>query len=208
MSRYIDADALMDALNVFKDRKNGNEHFMYGIETAKELLGIQPTVDAVPVPDGGIGELSDGYHTFNGLYYQRMMLFAALVKTYKDRAWKSRRHSDGEPCFGGGWFIVGIDTPQGGYTYHYEDKYFDLFDCVELPNGKEWDGHTEDDVTRLLTLDAVPVVRCRDCKWAEVDAWWTYCKLGHKEDTTNSIIYTCTHNFYCADGERRTDDGK
>ena len=49
MSRYIDADALMDALNVFKDRKNGNEHFMYGIETAKELLGIQPTVDAVPV---------------------------------------------------------------------------------------------------------------------------------------------------------------
>jgi len=55
------------------------------------------------------------------------------------------------------------------------------------------------------TVDAVPVVRCRDCKWAEVDAWWTYCKLGHKEDTTNSIIYTCTHNFYCADGERRTD---
>ncbi len=49
MSRYIDADVLMDALNVFRDRKNGNEHFMYGIETAKELLGIQPTVDAVPV---------------------------------------------------------------------------------------------------------------------------------------------------------------
>lgn len=49
MNRYIDADVLMDALNVFRDRKNGNEHFMYGIETAKELLGIQPTVDAVPV---------------------------------------------------------------------------------------------------------------------------------------------------------------
>lgn len=47
--RLIDANALMDALNVFKDRKNGNEHFMYGIETAKELLEIQPTVDAVPV---------------------------------------------------------------------------------------------------------------------------------------------------------------
>lgn len=123
-----------------------------GISKAWKRIKVLPTVDAVPVPDGGIGELSDGYHTFNGLYYQRMMLFAALVKTYKDRAWKSRRHSDGEPCFGGGWFIVGIDTPQGGFTYHYEDKYFDLFDCVELPNGKEWDGHTEDDVTRLLTL--------------------------------------------------------
>ena len=55
------------------------------------------------------------------------------------------------------------------------------------------------------TVDAVQVVRCRECKWAEVDAWWTYCKLGHKEDTTNSIIYTCTHDFYCADGERRSD---
>ena len=133
-------------------------HFPEAIDDLKDA----PTIDAVPVPDGGIGELSDGYHTFNGLYYQRMMLFAALVKTYKERAWKSRRHSDGEPCFGGGWFIVGIDTPQGGFTYHYEDKYFDLFDCIELPNGKEWDGHTEDDVTRLLILDAAPVVFIND----------------------------------------------
>ena len=155
----------------------------------------QPTIDAVPVPDGGIGELSDGYHTFNGLYYQRMMLFAALVKTYKDRAWKSRRHSDGEPCFGGGWFIVGIDTPQGGYTYHYEDKYFDLFDCVELPNGKEWDGHTEDDVTRLLTLDAVPVVRCGECKHlTEITDYNGWCPRinDHIEN----------FDWFCADGER------
>lgn len=63
--RLIDANALMDALNVFKDRKNGNEHFMYGIETAKELLGIQPTVDAVPIDflkqfaDGKRGYYSD-----------------------------------------------------------------------------------------------------------------------------------------------------
>lgn len=60
--RMIDANALMDALNVFKDRKNGNEHFMYGIETAKELLEIQPTVDAVPVVR--CGECK--YHWKNG----------------------------------------------------------------------------------------------------------------------------------------------
>ena len=54
----------------------------------------------------------------------------------------------------------------------------------------------------MPTVDAVPVVRCKECKWAKVDAWWTYCKLGHKEDTTNSILYTCTHDFFCADGER------
>lgn len=110
------------------------------------------------VPDGGIGEMSDGFHTFNGLYYQRMILTAALVKAYKGRAWKSYRHEDGEQCFGGGWFIVGIDTPEGQYTYHYESKDFDLFDCVELSTAPHWDGHTEKDVTRLLSLPDVPPV--------------------------------------------------
>ena len=100
-----------------------------------------------------IGEVSDGFHTFNGLYEQRMILFAALVKAYKDKAWKSYRHEDGEYCFGGGWFIVGIDTPEGSYTYHYENKYWDMFDCADLPRGKHWDGHTEADAeTRLMSL--------------------------------------------------------
>ena len=102
-----------------------------------------------------IDDLSDGFHTFGQLYYQRMMLFAALVKTYKERAWKSLRHESGELCFGGGWFIVGIDTPEGSYTYHYETKDFHLFDCQELPTAKHWDGHTEEDVTRLLSLPPV-----------------------------------------------------
>lgn len=99
-----------------------------------------------------IEDLSDGFHTFKQLYFQRMMLFAAIVKQNKDKAWKSFRHEDGELCFGGGWFIVGVDTPEGSYTYHYEAKYFDLFDCDILDYGKHWDGHTEKDVTRLLSL--------------------------------------------------------
>ena len=99
-----------------------------------------------------IDDVSDGFHTFRQLYYQRMMLFATIVKQNSGRAWKSLRHEDGELCFGGGWFIVGIDTPEGSYTYHYEDNYFSLFDCEELECGKHWDGHTEKDVTRLLSL--------------------------------------------------------
>ena len=115
-----------------------------------------------------IGEVSDGFHTFNGLYEQRMILFAALVKAYKDKAWKSYRHEDGEYCFGGGWFIVGIDTPEGSYTYHYENKYWDMFDCVELPRAKHWDGHTEADAeTRLMSLNPephwIPVTENCDC---------------------------------------------
>lgn len=132
--------------------------------TDTELKRRKAICEVANVSD--IGDLSDGFHTFNGLYYQRMILFAALVHAYKDRAWKSYRHEDGELCFGGGWFIVGIDTPEGSYTYHYENKGFDRFDCVELPCGKHWDGHTEDDVTRLLSLPTVSPDEARGVgKW-------------------------------------------
>ena len=118
--------------------------------TDTEQKRIKTICDIAHIND--IGELSDGYHTFNQLYYQRMILFAAIVKQNKDKAWKSLKHEDGELCFGGGWFIVGIDTPQGSYTYHYENNFYSLFDCVELECGKRWDGHTEKDVIRFLSL--------------------------------------------------------
>ena len=100
-----------------------------------------------------IENLSDGYHTFKELYHQRAVLFATIVKQNRDKAWKSWKHSDGQYCFGGGWFIVGVDTPEGSYTYHYEKEYWNMFDCEALECGKQWDGHTEKDVTRLLSLE-------------------------------------------------------
>lgn len=107
------------------------------------------------------GEISDGYHTFNQLYHQRAVLFATIVNQNKSRSWKSYKHSDGQYCFdsNGEWFIVGVDTPKGNYTYHYSKEYWNMFDCKELERGKEWDGHTEEDVTRLLSLQQEP---CED----------------------------------------------
>lgn len=137
-----------------------------------------------------IGDVSDGFHTFNGLYEQRMILFAALVKTYKDKAWKSYRHEDGELCFGGGWFIVGIDTPEGSYTYHHENKDWDAFDCVELERGKHWDGHTEKDVTRLMSLPPTQI-RCEDCRYKD------------GSDCCSLLGIETTEGFYCADAERK-----
>ena len=160
------------------------------------ITGIDdlPSADVQPVPSTGIGDMSDGYHTFNQLYYQRMMLFATIVKQNRDRAWKSLRHEDGELCFGGGWFIVGIDTPEGSYTYHYEDNYFSLFDCVELERGKHWDGHTEKDVTRLLSLptDVQPVVHCKDCEWRDDIGHWLGCPVLNTDDDN-----------FCSYGERK-----
>ena len=156
----------------------------------REMFADIPAADVRPVPPGGIGEMSDGYHTFNGLYYQRMVLFAALVKQNKDSAWKSHRHEDGELCFGGGWFIVGIDTPDGSYTYHYEDKDWDLFDCEELPVGKHWDGHTEDDVTRLLSLPEVrPVwIPVTERLPEETGSYLVWMRWGDYESPVYSII--------------------
>jgi len=100
------------------------------------------------------GTLSDGCHTYNDLYYQRCVLFATICNLNKDKSWKSKKHSDGKKCFDNdNWFIVGIDTPEGSYTYHYKMKYWDMFNVKELEVGKIWDGHTEKDVTRLLTLE-------------------------------------------------------
>ena len=87
------------------------------------------------------GETSDGYHTFNELYHHRAVLFSVIVANYPDRAWKSKKHHDGTMY--DNMFIVGIDTPDGQATYHYDvDPYWDMFKCRVLDYAPEWDGHT------------------------------------------------------------------
>lgn len=89
------------------------------------------------------GNTSDGYHTFNELYHHRAVLFSVIVRECPSIAWKSKLHHDGTMY--DGMFIVGLDTPDGQATYHYDiDPYWDMFDCNELDNAPEWDGHTPD----------------------------------------------------------------
>ena len=98
-------------------------------------------------------DISDGYHTFDELYYHRCLLFSVICNKFKDKSWKSKLHYDGEiPFDDPDMFIVGIDTPEGSYTYHYHMKYWDMFKCKELEKGKKWDGHEPKDIIRLLSL--------------------------------------------------------
>lgn len=124
------------------------------------------TIMAIPAVD--IEKMSDGYHTFADLYEQRLILSAALAKN-NPHAWKSKRHEDGSVPFGGGWFIMGFDTDEGCYTYHYELKDWDLFQCKELDKGKPWDGHTSKDVRRLLSIPTADVAPVRHGRWLCVD---------------------------------------
>lgn len=96
------------------------------------------------------GNISDGSHTFDELYYHRMVLFSILCDIYRNRSWKSLLHHDGTMY--DNYFIVGIDTPKGQYSYHYHTDYWDYFNVQELPKAPQWDGHEPKDVDRLLSL--------------------------------------------------------
>lgn len=157
-------------------------------ERCVSLTDIQNAPSVTPQPKSeDMGEVSDGYHTFNQLYHQRAILFATIVNQNKDRAWKSYKHEDGKYCFDkdGEWFIVGIDTPLGSYTYHYSKEYWDYFDCEELECGKLWDGHTEEDVIRLLSLPSVTPQPKRG-KWISVDDGGM-CVDGYCSECNNFI---------------------
>ena len=111
----------------------------------------------IAIPETGIGDLSDGYHTFNELYHHRAILFSVICNVFKNRAWKSKKHHDGTMY--DGMFIVGIDTPKGQATYHYDiDPYWDIFQVKELSNAPEWDGHTPDEaINRISTLTDIEI---------------------------------------------------
>lgn len=102
-----------------------------------------------------VGGISDGYHTFSELYEFRKLYNAALFNQWaamgKNEVHKSRCHSDGELCFGGGWFIVVAMLPTGQISNHYPISDWELFKCVELPKAYEYDGHTSKDVMDRLT---------------------------------------------------------
>lgn len=104
---------------------------------------------------GDMGEVSDGYHTFNELYRYRMLYNAAffnlLARNGQVEVCKSRRHSDGEKCFGSDdWFIVMAMLPTGQVSNHYESKYWDLFDVPERETSFEYDGHTPNEAADRL----------------------------------------------------------
>lgn len=96
------------------------------------------------------GNTSDGYHTFNELYLHRMVLFSIICNQNKDVSWKSELHFEGDMFED--YFIVGINTPEGNYTYHYSMEYWDQFDVKVLDRAPKWDGHKPEDITRLYSL--------------------------------------------------------
>lgn len=77
--------------------------------------------------------------------------FNLLARNGQVEVCKSRRHSDGEKCFGSDdWFIVMAMLPTGQVSNHYESKYWDLFDIPERETAFEYDGHTPNEAADRL----------------------------------------------------------
>ena len=89
--------------------------------------------------------------SMENLYKCRVSLFLTLMgesHMHKmDCGW-SRKHSDGDLCFGGGWCVGWITTPSGRQArYHFEDNK-NLPRAMEKDKGSAWNGKEE-------TLDAL-----------------------------------------------------
>ena len=149
-----------------------------------DVICNSPSIDVAPVITG---ETSDGYHTFNELYHHRAVLFSVIVKVFPDHAWKSRKHHDGTMY--DGMFIVGIETPDGQATYHYDiEPYWDMFQCKELEYAPEWDGHTPAQaIDRIGKLEPV-----RHGRWqGEGD--------GYADGYPVMNVWYCSECGYCID---------
>lgn len=102
----------------------------------------------------------DEHHTMDELYEYRM-----LYNAHAGHGWlaagipvvKSWRHSDGELCFGGGWFIVAATLPTGQVSNHYAAEHWDLFALPEVELPPEYDGHTPALAAERLR-DALPAL--------------------------------------------------
>lgn len=97
-------------------------------------------------------DVSDGHHTFADLYEHRMALTIALARSGVAKVWRSKQHHpDDGPMFDD-MFIVSIDLYAGPIQYHYNLKFWDLFDGIrEYPYADKWDGEGPDKtIERLL----------------------------------------------------------
>ena len=99
--------------------------------------------------ENDMSEVSDGYHTFGELYRFRMLYHAVACRHWIKKGYtvvRSPVHSDGQPCFGGGWFVVVAVLPTGQITNHYSDEHWGTFSGIPVALPPPYDGHTSEDV--------------------------------------------------------------
>lgn len=145
----LDPEELKDTNDVLTEKERLAALFDYNEEELLTALS-QQDINDFEIGDFNTDDISDGYHTFGELYHHRAVLFAVIVNANPGLSFKSKLHDNGTMF--DGMFIVGIKTPEGWYSYHYDLDEWDMFKCKEWKRAPKWDGHQPDDVERLLSL--------------------------------------------------------
>ena len=72
-----------------------------------------------------------------------------------------------------------------------------------------------DDILNAQTVDAMPIVKCKDCKYYDEQTFmghsmgWASCSGRFKNVNDNGMRFEIpSEDWFCADGERREDGGK
>lgn len=85
-----------------------------------------------------LSEFMDECLSSMNLYTQRMNTNCLAFNSNPSIAWKSKEHSDDSMFLV--FFIVGVITPLGQYTYHYKLEHWDLFKCPwNSERAPEWE---------------------------------------------------------------------
>lgn len=119
-----------------------------------QLVELVP--DSIVQTKTDLGQISDGYHTFDELYHYRALYNAAFFNEHYHyqgtKTHKSRKHSDGKFCFDadGEWFVVMTELPTGQISNHYHSDYWDLFRVPEQETADVLDGHTPKEAAERL----------------------------------------------------------
>lgn len=135
-----------------------------------------------------IGDISDGYHTFNELYHHRALLFASLcMTTFSNKAWKSLLHDDPANPMYPGMFIVGVETPEGQATYHYDiDPYWSMFKNIkEVDRAPKYDGHTPEEAIQRIYNFAVKIATTPVTRTIDTPSWGDIVTVPCSDGNTN-----------------------
>lgn len=147
---------------------------------------------------GGIQKASDGYHSFEELYWYRMlynaMLFNQWARWAEFDVHKSWRHHDGELCFEGNWFVVVATLPTGQISNHYPKKDWEMFKIPVRPTAAEWDGHTPEEARNRM----VKFLSIKDNVYEEESFICQHCQKVITEEDQNVIVQASTGLVFCS----------
>lgn len=105
--------------------------------------------------------------------------------------------------------LIDADALKASLRHEYDKEYASFLNCKSDEDKSEFGAASFTWLRALVkldfaaTVDAVDVVRCKDCKWYVEDREFppfcdnTICGMQHPNDET-----------FCSYGERRDDDGR